>query len=154
MSSLKTLREILDQKISDKKQLDIKTWKKAINIATAKSKKPKDMWSRRAMRYQNAVDNFEIIECGKILNETKIYFKGSKKLKKSDDGFHTYAAFFLFAAKQMAICCTYHNNQGAEMLRYNLAWVMAQVNVDLNVLDLETHGYIIADFPEQKYTKQ
>ena len=112
------------------------------------------MWSRRAMRYQNAVDNFEIIECGKILNETKIYFKGSKKLKKSDDGFHAYAAFFLFAAKQMAICCTYHNNQGAEMLRYNLAWVMAQVNVDLNVLDLETHGYIIADFPEQKYTKQ
>ena len=139
MSSLKTLREILDQKISDKKQLDIKTWKKAINIATAKSKKPKDMWSRRAMRYQNAVDNFEIIECGKILNETKIHFQGSKKLKKSDDGFHTYAAFFLFAAKQMAICCTYHNNQGKEMLRYNLAWVMAQVNVDLNVLDLETH---------------
>ena len=39
MSSLKTLREILDQKISDKKQLDIKTWKKAINIATSKSKK-------------------------------------------------------------------------------------------------------------------
>ena len=69
MSSLKTLREILDQKISDKKQLDIKTWKKAINIATAKSKKPKDMWSRRAMRYQNAVDNFEIIECGKILQK-------------------------------------------------------------------------------------
>ncbi len=150
----KTLKEKLDERISDKKQLDIKTWKKAINIATAKSKKPKDMWSRRAMRYQNAVDNFEIIECGKILNETKIYFKGSKKLKKSDDGFHAYAAFFLFAAKQMAICCTYHNNQGAEMLRYNLAWVMAQVNVDLNVLDLETHGYIIADFPEQKYTKQ
>ena len=25
---------------------------------------------------------------------------------------------------------------------------MAQVN-DFNVLDLETHGYIIADFPEQ-----
>ena len=153
MSSLKTLREILDQKISDKKQLDIKTWKKAINIATAKSKKPKDMWSRRAMRYQNAVDNFEIIECGKILNETKIHFQGSKKLKKSDDGFHAYAAFFLFAAKQIAICCTYHNNQGTEMLRYNLAWVMAQVNVDLNVLDLETHGYIIADFPPQSYTK-
>ena len=150
----KTLKEKLDERISDKKQLDIKTWKKAINIATAKSKKPKDMWSRRAMRYQNAVDNFEIIECGKILNETKIHFQGSKKLKKSDDGFHTYAAFFLFAAKQMAICCTYHNNQGTEMLRYNLAWVMAKVNVDLNVLDLETHGYIIADFPEQKYTKQ
>ena len=147
------LKNLLDQKISDKKQLDIKTWKKAINIATAKSKKPKDMWSRRAMRYQNAVDNFEIIECGKILNETKIHFQGSKKLKKSDDGFHAYAAFFLFAAKQMAICCTYHNNQGKEMLRYNLAWVMAQVNVDLNVLDLETHGYIIADFPPQSYTK-
>ena len=105
------------------------------------------------MRYQNAVDNFEIIECGKILNETKIHFQGSKKLKKSDDGFHAYAAFFLFAAKQMAICCTYHNNQGTEMLRYNLAWVMAQVNVDLNVLDLETHGYIIADFPPQSYTR-
>ena len=29
MSSLKTLREILDQKISDK-QLDIKTWKKQL----------------------------------------------------------------------------------------------------------------------------
>ena len=147
------LKNLLDQKISDKKQLDIKTWKKAINIATAKSKKPKDMWSRKAMRYQNAVDNFEIIECGKILNETKIHFQGSKKLKKSDDGFHAYAAFFLFAAKQIAICCTYHNNQGTEMLRYNLAWVMAQVNVDLNVLDLETHGYIIADFPPQSYTK-
>ena len=154
MSSLKTLREILDQKISDKKQLDIKTWKKAINIATAKSKKTKDLWSARAARYQKALDNFEIIECGKILNETKIYFNGSKKLKKSDDGFHNFNYFFLFAAKQMAICCTYHNNQGTEMLRYNLAWVMAQVNVDLNVLDLETHGYIIADFPEQKYTKQ
>ena len=74
MSSLKTLRETLDEKIFDKKQLYIKTWKKAINIATSKSKKPKDMWSRRATRYQNAVNNFEIIECGKIINETKIYY--------------------------------------------------------------------------------
>jgi len=148
------LKNLLDQKISDKKQLDIKTWKKAINIATAKSKKTKDLWSARAARYQKALDNFEIIECGKILNETKIYFNGPKKLKKKDTGFHSYNYYFLFAAKQMAICCTYHNNQGTEMLRYNLAWVMAKVNVDLNVLDLETHGYIIADFPEQKYTKQ
>ena len=30
MSSLKTLRETLDEKIFDKKQLDIKTWKKQL----------------------------------------------------------------------------------------------------------------------------
>ena len=48
------------------------------------------------MRYQNAVDNFEIIECGKILNETKIHFQGSKKLKRATMGFMLTLRFFLF----------------------------------------------------------
>ena len=70
-------------KIDKKQMLDPEVFKKALKIMISKPKKPKEeFWSRKALRYETAINTYDVLRCAKVINELKIYFDETLDNKK------------------------------------------------------------------------
>ncbi len=135
----------------DKKQwLDPKVFEKAIKIIKSKPKKPKEeFFSRQAMRYEVAINTYDVVGCGKIINELKPYFDGTleNKKEKKKDSYISYEALFLKAVRNIAQLISYHN--GEKKHWENTENLLNMLNIPMNILDLETHGHIFSQWSKQ-----
>ena len=130
--------------------LDPKVFEKALKIIKSKPKKPKEeFWSRRAMRYNTAINRYDVVGCAKIINETKIYFDGTIKNAKKKLGYISRRALFLLALRQIAQLVTYHEGFKEKNKHWeSAAKILAILKIDAKVLDFRKHGYIFNEWPK------
>ena len=128
----------------DKKQLkDIKVFDKAIKIIKSKPKKPKEtLFTRKIIRYDIAINKYDVIGCAKVINELKIYFDGTldNSKEKKKDNYIVYEATFLRALRNIAQLVSYH--KGEKKHWENAADLMSMLGVSIKVFDLKMHGHI------------
>ena len=134
-------------KIDKKHLLDSKVLKKTIKIIKSKPKKPKEeFFSRQALRYETAINKYDVIGCGKVINELKIYFDGTlkKKSEKKKIGYISYEALFLKAIRNIAQLISYH--KGEKNHWKNAENLLNMMNIQMNIFDLNLHGHIFSEW--------
>ena len=134
-------------KIDKKQLLDSKVLKKTIKIIKSKPKKPKEeFFSRQALRYETAINKYDVIGCGKVINELKIYFDGTlkKKSEKKKIGYISYEALFLKAIRNIAQLISYH--KGEKNHWKNAENLLSMMNIQMNIFDLNLHGHIFSEW--------
>ncbi len=129
---------------------DPKVFEKALKIIKSKPKKPKEeFWSRIAMRYETAINTYDVVGCAKVINETKIYFDGTIKNAKKKLGYISHEALFLRAVRQIAQLVTYHEGFKEKNKHWESATkILAILKIDAKVLDFKTHGHIFSEWPK------
>jgi len=132
----------------DKKQLlDPKVFEKAIKIILSKAKKPREkFWSRKAIRYDTAINTYDVVGCAKVINELKIYFDGTleNKKEKKKPGYVSNEALFLKALRNMAQLLSYHN--GKKEHWKSAESILNKINIPINIFNFELHGYIFSEW--------
>ena len=132
----------------DKKQwLDPNVFIKATEIMASKSKKPKEkMFTRKILRYETALNTYDVIGCAKIINELKIYFDGTldSKKEKKKVGYIVYEDVFLKAVRNIAQLVSYHI--GKKKHWENTENILKMLKIPMNIFNLKIHGHIFSEW--------
>ena len=135
---------------------DPKVFEKALKIIKSKPKKPREeFWSRKAIRYDFAINTYDVIGCAKVINELKIYFDGTIKNAKKKDTNLSSEALFLKAVRQIAQLMSYHEGLLDKNKHwYNAIIILSILRIKAKILDLRTHGHIFSEWPRLKNEKK
>lgn len=134
-------------KIDKKQMLDPEVFKKALKIMISKPKKPKEeFWSRKALRYETAINTYDVLGCAKVINELKIYFDETldNKKEKKKDGYISNEALFLKSLRNLAQLLSYHN--GKKEHWKSAESILNKINIPISIFNFEMHGHIFSEW--------
>ena len=139
----------------DKKQLlDKKIFDKAIKLIKSKSKiRTKGlMFSRWAIKFEKAINTYDIMGCAKVINELKRYFDGTEK--KPDKELNiTRQALFLRAARNISQLITYHRGEQKEKHWESFTILISWMRIRFQVFNMDMHGHIFSEWPKWEQEK-
>tara|TARA_B100001057_G_scaffold209911_1_gene210605 strand:- start:1951 stop:2385 length:435 start_codon:yes stop_codon:yes gene_type:complete len=139
----------------DKKQLlDKKIFDKAIKVIKSKSKiRTKGlMFSRWAIKFEKAINTYDVMGCAKVINELKRYFDGTEK--KPDKELNiTRQALFLKAVRNISQLITYHRGEQKEKHWESFTILISWMRIRFQVFDMDMHGHIFSEWPKWEQEK-
>ena len=139
----------------DKKQLiDKKIFDKAIKIIKSKSKiRTKGlMFSRWAIKFDKAINTYDVMGCAKVINELKRYFDGTEK-KPDKKLVIVRQALFLKAVRNIAQLITYHRGEQKEKHWESFTILISWMRIRFQVFDMDMHGHIFSEWPKWETEK-
>lgn len=134
-------------KIDKKQMLDPKVFEKALKIMISKPKKPKEeFWSRKALRYDTAINTYDVLGCAKVINELKIHFDETldNKKEKKKVGYISNEALFLKALRNLAQLLSYHNGKKEHWKCAES--ILNKINIPISIFNFEMHGHIFSEW--------
>jgi hypothetical protein len=137
----------------DKKQLiDKKIFDKAIKIIKSKSKiRIKGLsFVRLAIKFDIAINTYDVMGCAKVINELKRYFDGTEK-KPDKKLVIVRQALFLRAARNISQLITYHRGEQKEKHWESFTILISWLRIDFRVFDMGIHGHIFSNWPKWEW---